>query len=206
MNKTYRMLAGALLASILAGALLLTAVPPKRAIVQPENATLLPEPRAIGTFSLVDHRGEPFDQSRLLDRWTLLFFGFTHCPDVCPITLQQLVAARNVLEKREAAPLPEIVFISVDPERDSRAVIANYVANFGDFVRGVRGELPALQRLTGQLGIFYSREPGSGGGYQVNHSTAVLVINPRGELHAILSAPHNVDSLVHDLPIVLATS
>ena len=203
MKKSHQLLAGTLLVSMLAGTLLLVSVPPGPAVT-PVNATLLPEPRTVGAFSLIDEGGNSFDQNDLRDRWTLLFFGFTHCPDICPVTLQQLVAARNVLTRQGTAPIPEILFISVDPDRDSPAVVADYVANFGGSVRGASGELPALQQLAGQLGIYFSREPAADEGYQVNHSAAVLLINPRGELHAIFSAPHSVEALVHDLPIVLA--
>lgn len=167
------------------------------------NATLLPEPKAIADFALFDDQGMAFDRAALRGRWTLLFFGFTHCPDVCPLTLQQLASARDELLQQGQAPLPDIVFISVDPDRDSQATLAAYVSHFGEGIRGASAELPALQQFTSDLGIFFRREPGPMESYQVSHSAAVLLVNPRGELHAILSAPQNFAALVNDLPILM---
>lgn len=171
-----------------------------------QNATLLPQPKVLADFSLIDDRGMPLTRTSLQDRWTLLFFGFTHCPDICPITLQQLAAARRELQKSQSTPLPDILLVSVDPQRDTQAALAAYVASFGDGVRGARGDIPALQQLTADLGIFFQREPGDDDSYQVSHSAAVLLINPRGELHAILSAPQQVPALVNDLPLLMKTS
>lgn len=168
------------------------------------NATLLPEPRAIGPFSLLDEQGAVFDNAALRGRWTLMFFGFTNCPDVCPLTLQQLTAARSALREQGRTPLPDILLVSVDPERDTQATLAAYVAHFGDGVRGARGDLPALQQLTGDIGIFFQREPGDADRYQVSHSAAVLLVNPAGELRAVLAAPQQVPALINDLPLLMA--
>lgn len=168
-----------------------------------QNATLLPQPRALQDFTLTADDGSVFSQASLLDRWTLMFFGFTHCPDICPMTLQQLAAARRALQLESMMPLPDILFVSVDPQRDTIEAVANYVAHFGDGIRGVRGEPGALQSLTSDIGIFFQRDPATGNDYQVSHSTAVLLINTRGELHAILSAPHQAESLIHDLPLLM---
>lgn len=170
-----------------------------------QNATLLPAPRTVKDFALVDHQGATLDLSALTGRWTLLFFGFARCPDICPLTLQQLAAARSTLRQQNVTPLPDILFISVDPERDSQEVLAAYVAHFGDGVRGATAEPAQLSQITSDLGVFFRREPGPADSYQVSHSAAVLLLNPRGELHAILSAPHDSAALVHDLPILMQT-
>lgn len=169
-----------------------------------EKATVLPEPRPIAPFELRDERGEPFPSAALEGDWHLLFFGFANCPDICPITLQQLAEARRRLAERAAAEPPQILFISVDPERDSPAILAAYAAQFGSGVRAATAAPEALRRLAGELGIFFRVTPGNDA-YDVSHSAAVLLLNRRGELHAVFGAPHSVDAFVHDLPIVMAS-
>lgn len=191
-----------LVAFALAGCLL-ACTPVERA--EPvEKATVLPEPRALPNFVLTDDRGGELTRASLAGGWTLMFFGFTHCPDVCPLTLQTLAAARGQLQEQQHTKVPDILFVSVDPARDTRETIASYVAHFGDGVRGARGDLPALQALTRDLGIFFASEPSTDGSYNVSHSSVVLLINPAAELQALFSAPHDVSGFVHDLPIILA--
>ncbi len=175
--------------------------------VQPQtlqDATVLPDSRALPPFELLDDRGQPFGNQRLAGNWTLLFFGFTHCPDICPATLQQLSIARQRLAENGVEPLPEIVLISVDPERDTADVLADYVHIFGDHVTGVSGEFDELQKLTSDLGIHFQRANTSDTSYVVDHSTAVLLTNPAAELSALFSAPHSVDAFVNDLAILIS--
>ena len=175
-----------------------------RAVTQ--SATVLEEPRPLPEFELVDHRGDPFTVEDLRDRTSLVFFGFTHCPDICPATLQQLTLARRQLAGR-GEPLPEIVLISVDPDRDTPGVLRQYVEYFGQGVTGVTGSEDALRGLTGALGIHFEKAPpagGAGGDYLVNHSAVVLVIDPQARLEAIFSAPHSIEAFVNDLPVLMA--
>lgn len=206
MKKRHKVTIVTLLLGLALGVVLLATAPTNLRSGQPENATLLPEPRALQPFALEDVNGSEFDRDDLLGRWTLMFFGFTHCPDICPVTLQQLVAARRELESQGLEKLPAIVFVTVDPQRDTRQAMAEYVANFGAAVRGVRGEPTALAQLASQLGIFSQTTGSESEDYQVNHSTAVLLINPRAELHAIFSTPHSVPALVHDIPLAMNLS
>lgn len=170
-----------------------------------QRATVLPTPMPLPDFQLVDQDGAPFSRDSLRNRQTLLFFGFTHCPDICPATLQQLALARNELADRlpqDAAP-PDILLISVDPGRDSPEVLKAYTAIFGPGTYGATGEPGKLLELTTALGIFFEIGEASDSGYSVNHSAAVLLVNDRAELQAVFSAPHDVDTLVADL-LVLA--
>lgn len=173
----------------------------------PQSATVFPEPRPLPEFRLVDHRSEPFSREDLEGHTSLLFFGFTHCPDICPATLQQLVLARRQLAGQDQ-PLPEIVLISVDPERDTPGVLERYVEYFGQGVTGVTGSLEDLRALTAALGIHFEKAPAGDGPadeYLVNHSAAVLVIDPQARLAAIFGAPHSIDAFVNDLPLLLAS-
>lgn len=172
---------------------------------RPVRAMSLPEPQALPEFSLVDQDGRAFTRDSLRGHFSLLFFGFTHCPDICPATLQQLaVARRRIAESSSDAPLPEIVLVSVDPDRDSPASLKEYVGHFGAGVTGVTGELDELRSLTGALGIFFEKAPGAAGDYSVNHSAVVLAVNRDAEFCALFGTPHDIDSFVNDVPLLMA--
>ena len=157
--------------------------------------TALPEPRELPAFTLVDQAGQPFDGKRLEGRWSLLFTGFTHCPDVCPTT----VALMADLNRRVARKDVQFVFVSVDPERDTPAVVARYLAHFDPALVGATGERAEMERLTAGLGVGQVRNPGAGDEYTVDHSTAFVLIDPDARLAAYFSAPHDRDALAADL-------
>lgn len=173
---------------------------------RPEFATVLTEPLPLPEFSLIDQSGEPFTRERLLGTTSLLFFGFTHCPDICPATLAELASARQQLASAGGAQarLPQIVFVSVDPERDTPEKLAAYVGHFGADIVGVTGSEEELRALAKPLGIWFEKEP-LGEGYSVSHSTAVLFIDRQAELRALFGTPHRVESFVHDVPLLVAT-
>jgi protein SCO1/2 len=171
--------------------------------------TVLPQAGALPRFSLVDHNGDEFNKESLTDQWSLIFFGFTHCPDICPATLQQLALARSRLLGAGASTFPNIVLISVDPERDTPAVMASYIGHFGDGLTGVTGSLTELRKLTSAIGIFFEKsvaENGDDGNYSVDHAAVVIVINENAEFHALFSAPHNVDHFVNDIPLITGST
>lgn len=168
----------------------------------PQHATELPDPLPLPEFSLVDQRGAAFDKASFEGHESLVFFGFTHCPDICPATLQQLALTRRRMAGPDGAGFPRIVLISVDPERDSPAALAAYVEHFGAGITGVTGELEELRRLTSALGIYFEKSPGADGGYGVDHSAVVLLINEHAEFQAVFRAPHAVDHFVADLPLL----
>lgn len=172
---------------------------------QPQSATILPSPMSLPDFTMLDQDAHRFTRESLEGAWTLLFFGFTNCPDVCPATMQRLAAARETLAAGGQRELPGILLISVDPERDSPEVLKSYVANFGDDIRGLTGDMDELQKLTEPLGIFHAKSSAHHGGYNVDHSSAVLVIDPKAQYHALFSAPYTVEDLVHDLPLIMAS-
>ncbi|MDH3547120.1 MAG: SCO family protein [Gammaproteobacteria bacterium] len=169
----------------------------------PRTATVLPAPSELPDFSLVDQHGESLGRDAFSGHWSLVFFGFTHCPDVCPLTLQVLASARQRLSDAGYAPLPHIVFVSVDPERDTPEVIGRYVDKFGDDTIGITGELEELRKLTSGLGIYFQKSIAGDASYSVDHTAAVLVINPRAQFHALFGAPHEAGTFVHDLPIIM---
>ena len=172
----------------------------------PTTATVLPAANPVPTFSLVDHTGQDVDESVFVGQWDLVFFGFTHCPDVCPITLNVLATAQRELAAQGVEPLPRIVLVSVDPERDTPELLAHYVDSFGDGHVGLTGELDQIRRLTDGLGVFFNPLPADEQGYYiVDHYAGVIVIDPEGRFHALFGAPHRVENFVHDLPILTAS-
>ena len=168
----------------------------------PISALVLPDPDPVPAFALIDQHGTPIDETVFQGQWDLVFFGFTHCPDICPTTLQVLAAARRELEIGKLTPNFRIVLVSVDPERDTPEILGQYVDYFGEGNLGITGSLEEIRKLTGELGIYFEKQPGDGENYVVDHSAAVLVINPDGRFSALFGGPHVVDNYVHDLPII----
>lgn len=164
----------------------------------PAQALVLTQPRPLPDFGLIDHRSEAFGPARLRGRWTFLFFGFTHCPDVCPTTLQTLAAARNALDELPARDRPAVVMVSVDPGRDTPAQLAGYVPYFHPEFEGVTGPTAALEPLTTALGVAYSHTPAADGGYTVDHTAAIFLIDPAGRLAAVFGTPHSSDRIAGD--------
>lgn len=170
----------------------------------PAAATVLPAAMALPEFTLIDQYGAALGPDRLRSTWSLMFFGFTHCPDICPATLSVLATAKRELATRGHEPLPRIVLVSVDPERDTPDVLGRYVDNFRADILGITGSIDQLRRLTDGLGIYFAKTAIEGGDYSVDHSAAVLVVNPDAELAAVFGSPHTVENFVRDLPLIQA--
>lgn len=167
---------------------------------------VLPEPRVLGDFRLVDQLGEPFTIERLRGQWSLIFFGFTYCPDICPSTLYDLQQVSQALgEHADSAAAHQVVFVSVDPERDSPERLGQYVSWFGpDFV-GVTGAPEQLAPLALRIGVAYRVEEHAPGNpdYAVDHSASVFLTDPQGRLHGVFPAPHDAGAMAHDLASIL---
>jgi protein SCO1/2 len=175
----------------------------------PSHATVMPTPSPLPDFALLDEAGNQFDRQSMRGQWNLVFFGFTHCPDICPATLQQLAIARSKVlaaGSGQSDSFPQIVLISVDPERDTVATMHEYVAHFDADIRGVTGDIEQLKILTTALGIFFEKSTDSGADYNVAHSAVVLLINPQAELQALFSAPHDVEHFVNDVPLLTGST
>jgi protein SCO1/2 len=170
----------------------------------PRTATVLPGSAELPDFSLLDQNGATIGRDVFRGQWDLVFFGFTQCPDICPLTLQILATAKQQLADNGQDPLPRIVLVSVDPERDTPELLARYVAYFDTDSLGITGELDELRKLTNSLGIFFEKVFSDDGNYTVNHSAVVLLINPDGRFHAVFGTPHEAANFVHDLPIIMS--
>jgi protein SCO1/2 len=149
---------------------------------------LLETPRDIGEFELVDHHGAPFNRVRFKGNWSLVFFGFTYCPDVCPTTMTFLNEFTASLEDTEAQDT-QVVMVSVDPARDSVQQLASYVPFFNPEFIGVTGEFLDIHRFATALNTPFRKVMGEGEDYQVDHSSNIVLINPRGDYHGFFKAP-----------------
>lgn len=149
---------------------------------------LLETPRNIGEFDLIDHHGNPFNPGRLEGQWTLVFFGFTHCPDICPTTMTFLNTFLESLEGTEAQD-PQVVMVSVDPARDTVQQLADYVPYFNPDFIGVTGEFLDIHRFATKLNTPFRKVMDEDGSYQVDHSSNIVLINPRGDYHGFFRAP-----------------
>jgi cytochrome oxidase Cu insertion factor (SCO1/SenC/PrrC family) len=157
----------------------------------PANATLLPEPRALPPVELVDAAGRRADLDAFRGRFTLLFFGFTNCPDICPLTLKVLADARATVAARFPDSAPQVVFVSVDAARDTPEKIAAYLRNFDPSFVGVTAADAHLAPLLKMLGVAVQKHEHGGENYNVVHNSAVYVIGPEADWIAVSSGPHD---------------
>ena len=170
-----------------------------------QSGTLLATPRSIGDFSLTGDDGQPFTRGNLIGRWNLIFTGFTHCPDVCPTTLSLLKS--TVSRLGPGSERLQVVFLSVDPERDTPTALAQYVHYFNPRFRAATAANAELDRLAPQLGFVYAKVPGpTPDSYTMDHSAALILINPRGELAGYFTPPFAAETLAADLQSLLKSS
>ena len=149
---------------------------------------LFDTPRDPGEFRLVDHHGKPFTEVELEGRWTLLFFGFTHCPDICPTTMSFLA---NLTEEFESTEVEDtrVVMVSVDPARDTTDVLASYVPYFHPEFLGVTGEFIDILNVARVFNSPFRKVTEPDSSYTVDHGTNVILINPKGDFHGFFRAP-----------------
>ena len=155
----------------------------------PEIAGLLwPEPKTLSPFTLVSHENKPFTLDDLRGNWSLLFFGFTHCPDVCPISLAVMDKVQQRLEQTRDV---RFVFVTVDPERDTPARMSQYLASFNPAFIGLGGSAGQIAGLTKRIGLpYFLDKTESRENYLVDHGASLFLVDPQGRLVGIFSAPH----------------
>ncbi len=159
------------------------------------SGTWLPRPRDPGEFSLLDQNSAQFTAARLKGAPTLVYFGYTHCPDVCPVTLLQLAQ----VVKTGVVPNLRVIFISVDPARDTPTQLAQYVHAFDPDFIGLTGSAAMLQTVAQRFGVAYQRVDLPGGDYSMDHSSTIFLMDARGHNVAVFNAPYDVKSLTQDL-------
>jgi protein SCO1/2 len=157
--------------------------------MQANGTMLFQQPRQLTDFALIDHTGAAFNRDAVIGHWTLVFFGFTNCPDICPTTMAELNQFMSLIEGTEIETEFRVVMVTVDPGRDTVEQLANYVPFFNSEFLGVTGEFLDIHRFATELNTPFRRVPGGGENYQMDHSANVVVINPRGDYHGFVKAP-----------------
>jgi protein SCO1 len=161
--------------------------------------------RALPDFSLIDQHGRTFGAANLRGSWTMMFFGYTNCPDFCPTTLTLLAALEKRLRANAAPVRPKVIFMSVDARRDTPEQLAKYVPYFDpEFLGVTAANQPAIDAVAAKLGVAVIITPHADGTYTVDHSGAIFVLNPAGELTAILTGPFTVEALDGDFRRIVA--
>ena len=162
------------------------------------NGTVLQQARVLAPFELtgVDH--QVVNNASVRGQWTLLFFGFTHCASVCPTSMAELGKTYRLLQQRGVKPLPQVMMVTLDPQRDSLERLGRYVRAFDQHFYGARGTEEQTQALTAQLGIAYAKLK------DIEHTGTILLLNPKGQLQAFFTTPHQADKIAHDYSLLLA--
>ena len=201
-SKSWLPWAALALVGVLAGAWIArtTLAPASAPVLQ--AGTWLPEPRTVDTPVLTDSLGRPFTGAGFAGHASVLFFGFTHCPDVCPTTLAVLAQVRQVSKAANLA----IYLVTVDPERVSPEVLSNYLAGFDSEFIGLTGGPLDLKSFTRSLGAAVAKVDLPGGNYSMDHSATLFLLDDAGRLRAVFTPPYETATLAADLDAAIAAA
>lgn len=157
-------------------------------------------------FTLVDHDGEPFGPERFKGQWDVIYFGYTFCPDACPMTLSYLAKAKQLIDAQGGDDQVNYWLVSVDPQRDTPERLKEYIRHFDPTFKAATGEREQLDEVSGEMYVIYRiNEPEPGESYYlVDHSSSLVVISPNAEVQALLTAPQTPESIAADLAKIRA--
>lgn len=155
-------------------------------------------------FALIDHNGKPRTLAEFRGKVVVLFFGFIHCPDVCPATLAEL--AQVAKELGLDAGKMQVLFVTVDPERDTPELLRQYVPAFHPDFLGLYGDAAATAHAAKEFKIFYQKQPLPGGGYSMDHSSGTYVLDPQGRLRLFAQYGAGAPAFLHDIRLLLKSS
>ena len=169
-----------------------------------QTVTLLPKSRPLPAFNLRQSDGTPLVNGELAGHWTLVFLGFTFCPDVCPTTLAELAQAQQQWQALPEASRPRVLFISVDPERDTPGKSGEYAHAFHADTLAATADVPALEKFATSLGFVFMKVPGEGfeqnpNDYSVDHSANIALLDPQGNLAGLIRPPFKPQAIADDL-------
>jgi protein SCO1/2 len=171
---------------------------PRTAVPPPMAATELPQPLDLPTVAFTDELGQPFTTADFGGEFSLVFFGFTNCPDICPLSMQILAAAQARLRERGPQFVPKVVLVSVDPARDDAARLHAYVTAFDPQFKGITAPSADLSPLLAKLGVVVMKHEQPGGSYTMTHNPQVFMTNPAGQVIAILSKADDAETVATD--------
>ena len=187
------------------GLLLARLLTPQRSeLPSTERATVLPAPRALPPLELVDQDGRPLPSDFFAGHWTVVFFGFTQCPDICPTTLATMAQVRRQLADLPVAEQPRVLLVTVDPERDPPEKLSAYVRFFDPSFMGAAGSAAATAAAAAAFGVPYAKVATPEGGYTMDHGSGLFVVGPGGGMVAYLSAPHEAAAIARDYRKIVA--
>lgn len=165
--------------------------PPSLESLKAEGLYTLPQPRELTPFRLDGTEGTAFTRESLVGHWTLVYFGFTYCGDICPTSMAALAKGYRALQDSGLAADVDVRLVSVDPERDTLELLSDYSAGFHPDFRGARGPVADVATLAQQVNISFGKMPGeTPEDYLVEHSGQIVIINPRGHFHGFIRMPH----------------
>ncbi len=160
-----------------------------------------PNTKQLHAFNSLDQNNQAFGLEQMQGKWSFVFFGYTHCPDICPVTMSVMADAYKTL-----APTNDdlqIVFVTVDPERDTTEKLADYVAYFNDRFIGLGGTAEMVESLTKQLGIaYYLNKEDSSTNYMVDHSASIFIFDPKARMVAKLAPPHQASQITDEFTTI----
>ncbi len=182
---------------------------PKKVDVSQFNGTYLQQPRTVNPFELTGIDQQSFNNDSLKGQWTMIFFGFTSCGYLCPTSMAELGKMYRLLEEKGVKTLPHVVMISIDPNRDDLFKLGKYVKAFDRHFDAARGEESTVKAMTKEMGVVYSKVAlkdgdGSADNYDVQHSGAVMLFNPKGQLNAFFTTPHDASLLAKDYMLLVS--
>lgn len=170
-----------------------------------QATSLYQNTKSFPIFSLTDHMENDFNNTDLIDYWSFIFFGFTHCPDVCPLALSNIDRVMNDFANSDDPQAIQGIFISVDPNRDTTERLNNYVKHFNENMIGLTGTDNEIKMLTQALGVVYTTPTNKNdNNYLVDHSAHIFLVAPDGRLSALFSAPHDSQKIIGDFKIISA--
>lgn len=166
---------------------------------------VLPEPRKLPAVELIDENGALFTPHQFAGRWSFVYFGYTYCPDVCPLALVELAALKERLATEQPETTAAYYLASVDPQRDTPDRLREYVRYFDPTFHGLTGSIDAISALAKATETLFYVPPGQGPeNYLVSHSNNFVLVNPQGDLEAIFTPPHSPEQLAVDFAAILA--
>jgi protein SCO1/2 len=176
-----------------------------------KSVTLFPQPRALPAFSLRQSDGTQLAPGELNGHWTLVFLGFTYCPDVCPTTLAELAKAQNQWKSLPDSTRPRVLFVSVDPERDTPTRIGEYAHAFHADTLAATADVPALENFARSMMFVFQKVPGTDfernpDDYTMDHSANIAVLDPKGRMAGFIKPPFQPRAIAEDLAALTQAS
>ncbi len=165
------------------------------------QGAILPKAKTLHDFNVINQHKQAYTLADLKNKWSLIFVGYTHCPDVCPTALNTLKQVKQLMQEQSLIA-PQIIFLSIDPERDTAEILSEYVNYFDQDFIGLTGTVEEIKNLSTQLSVTFAKSPGSSGeitedDYLMDHSSSFMLINPDGKLQTFITAPHTTANIIY---------